>query len=129
MKTILFFGLRRSGNHGIIGLILSKYKNSIHINDVKLSYRKYCFFKNIPKYDNIGTHNHYVGFNGVDCIVISMENEIKSFIELQKFKNIPNLNIILLLRNPYNNLSSVWKIYEKDIKQTILIKNLWIKYA
>lgn len=49
MKTILLFGLKKSGNHFIISTILQQYSNYVHINNTVLSYEKYIKFKNIEK--------------------------------------------------------------------------------
>ena len=86
MKTILLFGLRRSGNHFIISTILQQFDLSVHINDVNLSYDKYSEFKNI----NITSKraNNYIGFKNADCVIISMENKIIDFKEYQKLISI-----------------------------------------
>jgi len=41
MIIILFFGIRRSGNHFVISQIINNFKNIVHMNDVKLSYEEY----------------------------------------------------------------------------------------
>ena len=49
MKTIILYGLKRSGNHFLISTILQQFSNCVHINNVKLSYDKYIEWKNIEK--------------------------------------------------------------------------------
>jgi hypothetical protein len=128
MKTILLFGLRRSGNHYIISLLLQSFQNNVHINDVPLEYDNYIKYKDIDTtVKNI--NNNYTGFKGADCIIISMENKIIDYNELNKFYNIDNLVTIILLRNPYDHLSSVWKVYNKNLVKTNEIINLWQIYA
>jgi hypothetical protein len=128
MKTILIFGLRRSGNHFVISILLQNYKNCIHINNTILSYDNYNIYKNIDISSN-RIDGNYTGFKNADCVIISMENKIIDYDELNKFNEINDLNILLLLRNPYNNLSSVWKVYDKDLVRTNEIIELWQLYA
>ena len=49
MKTIIVYGLRRSGNHFLISIILQQFSNYVHINNTDLSYDKYVKYKNIKK--------------------------------------------------------------------------------
>lgn len=98
------------------------------MNDVKLSYIKYNIYKNIeitqPRIDC-----EYTGFKDAECVVISMENKIIDFNELQKFNSEKNVYSIILLRNPYNMAASAWKRYKKDINITKKMIDLWILYA
>ena len=128
MKTILLFGLRRSGNHFIISTILQQYNNYVHINDVDLSFDKYNKFKNIEK-DKERISRKWTGFKNVECVVISMENKVKDFDLLEKFNSIDDCYPIVLLRCPYSNFSSVWKTYHEDKDRLIEIRDLWKLYA
>ena len=128
MKTILLFGLRRSGNHFIISTILQQYTNYVHINDVDLSFDKYNKFKNIEK-DKERISRKWTGFKDVECVVISMENKLKDFDLLEKFNSIDDCYSIVLLRCPYSNFSSVWKTYNEDNDRLIEIRDLWKLYA
>jgi len=128
MKTIILFGLRRSGNHYLISKILQQYTNFVHINDTKLSYNKY------DKYKNINAHTErideeWIGFKGVECVVISMEDQIIDFNELEKFNNISDCHILMLLRCPYTNLSSAWTAYRKKTTIAITTIFMWEIYA
>ena len=49
MKTIILYGLRRSGNHFLISTILQQFSNYVHINDTDLSYNKYIDIKILKK--------------------------------------------------------------------------------
>jgi len=133
MKTIILFGLRRSGNHYIISTIMQQFKNIVHINDVELSLEKYKKFKNI----NIDKNkkridNEWVGFKGTDCVIISLENKNINFNQINKFKNINDCYLLLLLRSPYTNFSSIWKVYEKELDRKDRLKEVvdkWSIYA
>lgn len=128
MKTILLYGLRRSGNHFIISAIMQHYKNYVHINDTILSYDEYNKYKNIYKTVN-SIDSEYTGFKGVDCVIISMENKIINYQEIEKFKNEMNIFTLILLRNPYCHLSSAWRIYNKNEILIANLINLWQLYA
>ena len=128
MKTIILFGLRRSGNHFIISTILQQFKNSVHINDSYLSYNEYIKYKDIDIKDK-SINRIYTGFKNADCIIISIENKDIDYIELEKFNNISDIYSIILIRNPYNNLSSAWKVYNGNLDKINELINLWQIYA
>jgi hypothetical protein len=128
MIIILFFGIRRSGNHFVISQIINNFKNIVHMNDVELSYTEYNIYKNIEITQN-RIDCKYTGFKNAECIIISMENKIINFNELQKFNSEKNVYPIILLRNPYNMAASAWKVYKKNIYLTKEIIDLWILYA
>lgn len=126
-KIIFFYGLRRSGNHGILNLFMKGYPNYVHINDTILNFNEYENYKNI----DITTRNidiKYSGFKDCDLLIISMENQIPDFNEINKFSEIEDINIFILLRNPINNLESAWTIYS-DKEKVKEIRNLWLKYS
>lgn len=133
MKTYIIYGLRRSGNHFIISTILQQYTSSVHINDSILSHEQYTRYREKPK-----THDRsdrrYIGFQGADAVVISMENKSIDFDEISKFQNVDDVHVVCILRNPYNNLASAWKIYVKDhlkpdINKVTMIRDLWPGYC
>lgn len=129
MKTIILFGLRRSGNHFLISQILQQYSNYVHINNKELDYDNYIKYKNIKK-SKSRSDNKWTGFLDTECIVISIENKIINFNELEKFNNIDNCYSIILLRCPYSNFSSIWKIYDNHKEERLIrIVNLWKIYA
>ena len=128
MKTIILYGLKRSGNHFLISTILQQFSNCVHINNVKLSYDKYIEWKNIEKTKE-RIDCDWTGFKGVECVVISLENKIIDNNEFDKFKNIDNCNFLMLLRCPYCNFSSVWKVYNKNENKLRLSVKLWKIYA
>jgi hypothetical protein len=127
MKTIILYGLRRSGNHFIISTILEHYSNYVHVGNTALSYDKYLEHKNIEK-DKDRVDLYWTGFKGVDCVVISMENKEINFNELKKFDNVEDCHVMMLLRSPYSHFSSVWKVYGCP-KRLLQIVNLWKVYA
>ena len=47
MKTIILYGLRRSGNHFLISTILQQFSNYVHMNNMNLSYNNYIKYRNI----------------------------------------------------------------------------------
>jgi hypothetical protein len=49
MKTIIVYGLRRSGNHFLISSILQQFTNYVHLNDINISFNEYIKYKNITK--------------------------------------------------------------------------------
>lgn len=110
---------------------MQQFNNVIHINDVDLRFDEYNKFKNI----NISKKridNEWTGFKNAECVIISMENKDINFNILNGFKNIKDCYCLLLLRSPYTNFSSVWKVYEKeDDKKKILndIVRKWVDYS
>lgn len=136
MKTIILYGLRRSGNHFLISNILQHFNNTVHINNcLDFSFDNYINYKNIDITTNRSSRV-FTGFKNADLVVISMENKTIDESELEKFKNIDDCYIVLLLRNPYNNLASAWREYilnprPKRVKPEQLeqIHSLWIDYA
>ena len=128
MKTILLYGLRRSGNHFLTSMILQQFQKWVHINDVRLSYDEYLKYKNIPK--TLGRiDRNYTGFDGVDCVLISMEDKQIDYDELLKFSSEEDVHSIMLLRNPYNNAASVWQMTRKRQGYTNNTISLWKIYA
>jgi len=138
MKTIIQIGLKRSGNHGLLNLIKKSFTNDniVHLNDISVfSYKLYEKYSQI-EVSKREKNNKWGGFKNADLILISIENKNidKLFVELKKFNHLPNFHVIVLLRNPYNNASSVYQYFlkiqcaEKDRLTKILI-NEWITYA
>ena len=116
MKTIVLYGLRRSGNHFVISNILNQFKNSVHINDCRnFSFDQYQKYKNI-RITQHRTDNGFTGFHGCDCLIISIESAKIDYKELDKFKNLGEFYPFLLLRNPYHNIASAWKEYTQNGK-------------
>lgn len=128
MKTVLFYGLRRSGNHGILNLFIQHYQNAVHLNDTVLSLDYYNLYKEI-EISNVRCDRGYIGFKDADCVIISIENQYIDFHELSKFNYISGVYRVLLIRNPYHQLSSVWKVYNQSVQQLTKIRDLWIYYA
>ena len=128
MKTVIVYGLRRSGTHFFISTVLQHFENYVHINDTRLSYAKYEKHRNIRK-DVSRIDKKWCGFKDVECIVISIENKVIDFKEMGKFNNVNDCHFVILLRSPYSHISSVWKAYDKDIYTTNKMINLWKIYA
>lgn len=136
MKTIILYGLRRSGNHFLISNILQHFDSVVHINNcLEFSFDNYQKFKNI-NISKCRSDFKFTGFKNAECVVISMENKIIDQNELDKFKSVDDCHAMLLLRNPYNNLASAWKQYILNSKpkrvqpeQVDQIHTLWIDYA
>ena len=128
MKTIIIYGLRRSGNHYLISTILQQFTNYVHINDTILSYEKYNRYKEIEKTVS-QIDNDWTGFKDVDCVIISIENQLINNYELQLFNHIYDIHIMMLIRCPYSHFSSVWKVYNKDKTMLTYLIKLWKLYA
>lgn len=136
MKTIILYGLRRSGCHFLISYILQHFHNAIHINDCRnFSFSNYQNFKNV-EITKDRSDIKFIGFKNTDCVVISMENIAIDKKELDKFKNIDDCHAVLLLRNPYNNLASSWRAYMSNANPKCRRSGLfnqthsmWIDYA
>ena len=130
MKIIIFYGLKRSGNHFILSSIMQHFKNSVHINNLF-----YFNYKNFVKYKQISItkreKDHSLsGIKGADCVILSLENRKINEKEIKQFiKNERDVNVVLLLRNPYNQLSSAWKVYNKDVKKITSHLKFWPIYA
>lgn len=120
MIEILFYGIRRSGNHGIINMITKSLKNSIHINNVKWNAQEYIKSSNTGNIIK-GISENYTGFKNTDLVLISTEDSTDFD---QKFPI--NLKILILLRDPYNMLASIYKSYSGRVQEYM---DLWKKYA
>ena len=130
MKTIILFGLQRSGNHFLTSIILQQYNNWVHINNSFLSFSKYQKYKKMPKKRRRNMLHEYIGFEGVECIVISIENKYIDFKAVKKFKkNVKDCHFILLLRSPYDQICSLWKMKNYDNKVIKKMKEKWKYYA
>jgi len=133
MNIILFFGIKRSGNHGIIQLIINNYKKVVHINACDLLYDNYLKYKDI-EISKKNSDYYYVGFKNADCVVFSVENNICDNTILEKFLKLENISIIFLLRNPFNNYDSWRKNTINNCQNIDLLwasewKNMWLKFA
>lgn len=128
MKTIILYGVRRSGNHFIISTILQNYPNHVHMNDIDLSYENYIKYATVEKTCN-RIDNKYTGFKNADCVILSIENKEINFRTLEHFEQVEHCYPIILLRSPYSNFSSVWKVYGKNKSKLSDIITLWKKYA
>ena len=134
MKLVILIGLKRSGNHGITNLILKTQRNHLHLNDLKnFTYENFQKFS--KKQTKIQTVDQgWGGFKNKDFLLISLENnELNALIdEISNFKE--EKNVILLLRNPFNNLASAYKYFiEKRIGHGLFLllqmKILWKQYC
>ena len=129
MKTIILYGLKRSGNHFLISMILQQFSNYVHLNDTCLSYKNYIKWKNIEK-DKERVDCGWTGFKDVECLLISIENQKKiNNNELDNFRKIDDCNFLVLLRCPYCHFSSVWEVYDKNESMLLEIIKLWKIYA
>ena len=119
MKLVILIGLKRSGNHGITNLILKTQRNHLHLNDLKnFTYENFQkFSKKQTKIQTID--QEWGGFKNKDFLLISLENnELNALIdEIGNFKE--EKNVILLLRNPFNNLASAYKYFIEKRKSKI----------
>ena len=128
MKTIIVYGLRRSGNHFLISIILQQFSNYVHINDTNLSYDKYVEYKNIEKKKE-RNDKRWIGFKDVECVVISLEDKTINNNELDKFRKIDNCYFLILLRSPYCHFSSIWNAYNKNESRLLEYIKLWKIYT
>lgn len=131
MHIILFYGLRRSGNHAILNLFIKGYKNYVHINDVKeLDYEEFNKNAMIP-ITVTDIDRKYTGFLKTDLVIISMENKLPNYDVINKIQeSYENVYVFMLLRNPINHLSSAWTEYKNNKKNIFNeIKKLWIEYS
>lgn len=130
MKIVILFGLKRSGNHYILSNIIQNYDNHVHLNDIDLSYSKFNSFRDI-EVTNRRIDRMYTGFKNVDCIILSCEGKI-NFGEVTKFltnkSEEDEVYPILLIRNPYNNMSSLKKKFPNMKVMQSKIR-LWQIYA
>lgn len=147
MKTIIWYGLRRSGNHGLIYLLLlSSQKKYVFINDLKyLSYEKYqqCLEQDMTPFDisknalgiqYVDLIKHaclYTGFKNAELVVLGFENKPLSLLSLQEMDKFPIADTykVILFRNPFNNLASIYHKFEKNKELVISMIELWLQYA
>ena len=141
MKQLIQLGIRRSGNHGITNLLVQSFndqKYTVHLNDLHdKELNGYNRFKNQPITVNY-IDRKWTGFKGCSLCVFSFENQQlnRAFIrQLQKLKKKQkDLHLLILLRHPFNNLASAYRIYTQSGKITAIdrcleIKKLWKEYA
>lgn len=130
MKTIIIYGLKRSGNHFLISTILQQFTNFVHINNAcDLKLKDYEHYKNVQKSCERIDHV-WTGFKDVECILISLENTKIDFNLIEEYKKeIDNCYIIQLLRFPYGNFCSIWKVYNNNKERLLEIVELWKIYA
>ena len=78
MKIIIWYGLRRSGNHGLLQLLMNSltFKYFFH-NNVELSHAK--ILQNIE--------NEILCYRDIQYLLVSIENKLINFEEIKKFKN------------------------------------------
>ena len=137
MKTIIIFGIKRSGNHFLISSILQNFSNYVHINDYHIQenmFEKYIEFKDIDitnnRCDSSRSYDpEWLGFKGAECVIISLENQKINFDILDKFNKVQDCHIILLLRSPYSHFTSIWEQYNKNLNCTKFMLSLWKTYA
>lgn len=128
MKTIIIYGIKRSGNHFLISTIQQQFKNYVHINDTYLNYNDYIKYKNIDK--TVSSIDHkYTGFKNVDCVIISIEHKLPNLEELAKFNNIDNVYKFIIVRNPYCHMASFYKYSKFKIEVCRELIKLWKDYV
>jgi hypothetical protein len=124
---IRFFGLRRSGNHGVINWLIPMLGNQVcHINDGK----PLCRFYN----GNDGLNYTKIEIQKTDATIVSYENV--DFNEGWPEFDIesPKVKYVLLLRDPFNTLASLlrnqttiqnrsWNVPDYELEK------LWVQYA
>lgn len=115
MVLIIFNGIKRSGNHGIINLMIKSNPNSVHINDVEYDLEKINKYKNIAITDRV-VDRKYTGFKDSFLTIISIED---NFTKSSLGKT------VYLVRNPYNNLASLYCTTGKSFEKMIYYKKLW----
>ena len=128
MKTILMFGLMRSGNHMLVSLILQQFTDYVDITNVKLSFDRYKKCKSLKKTKS-RSETKYTGFKDVECVIIGMVNKPMCFKELNKFNRVKDCHRIFLIRCPYNQISSIWKVKNKNKQLVKDILRKWIHWA
>jgi hypothetical protein len=130
-KIIFWYGLRRSGNHGMQDFIFKlPNENVVHMNNQRLNYETFIKYSKIEPTNKL--EDSYTGFKNIPYVLLSMENislDNSELLEINKFNNFNNITKIIILRNPFNNLSSTWKITKNNIEQLLEAKHLWIQYA
>lgn len=130
-KTIILYGIRRSGNHFLISSILQQFTNYVHINNLNeglFSYENYKKYKKRIKTKK-RVDKYWIGFKNTDCLIISIESKVIDYDELKKFENVAEFYKIILLRGPYDNFSSIYEFYDKDIEKLKFSIKLWKIYA
>ena len=109
------FGVRRSGNHAIIGWLYGLCNNEyVHINDwVNCKLDDFIEFSNIT-YAKKYNDNKLIPFSGAKNVIISLENvdmsHISNILEYLK-KNKIQYTTIHILRDPLNQYASWLKTY------------------
>ena len=123
-NTILFVGIHRSGNHGLLNWLIGNLSGKvIHINALSHSdLTPELYKKNSRKpeqrdceADSSGleySERKWVNFHHADWLILSLESvkirQLKD--KLANFSEITKCKSVLLLRDPLNNAASMYKI-------------------
>lgn len=124
MQLILFYGIRRSGNHGILNMFLKGLNNFVHINDSLWDEQKFMYYLEQPITFRI-IDRSYTGMKNADNVIISIEDTPPT----KPINSHTNTKQCILIRHPWNNLASLWKTYNNDTDKLLYYKNKWIEYA
>ena len=126
MKIIIWHGIRRNGNHGLIQLFLNSLNyRYIFCNNTILNYEEYNSYND--------ENSRFKGYKNVKLLLLSIENKKINLDEIYKFNNFGNSNNIIkkviIIRNPYNMLASNYKYFNKNTIYLEEIIKLWIDYC
>ena len=110
--------------------LCNSLKIVLHINNLfYLNYKNFVKYKQISITKREKDHS-LSGIKNADCVILSLENRNINEKEIKQFiKNERDVNVVLLLRNPYNQLSSAWKVYNKDVEKITSHLKFWPIYA
>lgn len=124
VNTILFMGIHRSGNHGLINWLIGNLRgkiihiNALHHRDLTPElYSRYSEKKSTSSeiYESCELEYYerdWTNFNHADWLILSLESvKVRSMKEqIVDFTKKTKCKSILLLRDPLNNAASMYKI-------------------
>ena len=124
VNTILFLGIHRSGNHGLLNWIIGNLTGKvIHINALAHSDLTPELFEENSRKPNTTdaekdftgleySERNWVNFHHADWLILSLESvKIRKMKDkLVDFCKRTNCKSVLLLRDPLNNAASMYKI-------------------
>ena len=146
MSLLVLLGVRRSGNHAIIGWIYGMLEGQyVHFNDLKMvnldrqKYDQHLTDENIDRQNRpFFKDHHFAQFNAHENLLLSLENrQVKPTAEkLVAFKDV-NPKIVVIMRHPFNMIASVYQFMKTNRrlgnqgirKSMVEYRELWKDHA
>jgi len=122
-NDILFFGLKRSGNHAILTWVLSHLETYRHYNNVFIMDGK-CYVDFVSDINLSDDHPYSVNlYSFEDRVVFSNVNP------LLDWSGLPSKQRIMIIRDPYNMYASRLQVHRNPNKDYPLLVKYWTAWT